>query len=362
MHMKNKKTRNVSMRAKKVIKNFRYYISILVLCILITRFSFAFVNSNITTLLNNGDDSTVITDAIGSQYVHLDLSPSSVLSLQMPFMSYNSSSNDGDSIQVVNASLTADDESSDDTESERELSEKLKTEILNSIEDTDIDKSDFSGNEPKVLIYHTHTNESYLREGEAVDASTAFRSTDHSISVCGVGDALAKDLEKYGISVIHDTTDHEPPYLGTAYERSLQTMQKYKKKYPSIEVFIDIHRDGFTGEQLTKRLNDCVTVDGKKCAKVMLVVGNGQGSSGQGFSIMPKYEDNYKIAAAVTDKLNEVQSGLAKSVLVKTGRYNQHVSNKCMLIEVGHNGNTMDQALNSVPYIAAAIYETLSGE
>lgn len=362
MHMKKKKTYLHTAQAKKIIKSFRYYISILVLCILITKFSFAFVDNNVTTLFNSDNSSTLVTEALGSQYVNLDLSPSSVLALQMPFISYKALAEETNSLQVISAFATADNDEGDDSESARELSEKLTTEILSSIDNTDISTSDIFGSEPKVLIYHTHTEESYLLEGEAVEASTTFRSTNKSIGVCAVGEALASELKStYGISVIHDTTDHEPPYLGTAYERSLKTIQQYKAKYPSLEIFIDIHRDGYSVAQLASRQNDYVVVDGKECAKIMLVVGNGKGSSGQGFSVMPKYEENYKLAAAVTNKLNGIQNGLAKTVLVKTGRYNQHVSTKCMLIEVGHNGNTITQALNSVPYVARAIYESLSG-
>jgi len=320
------------------------------------------------SLLSYSKSASIITETISSKNVLLDynaiLSPTNVLSLQMPFMTYTKSSDDSNSVQVVNATITADDDESDDTVSDRELSEKLKTEIINSIKNSNVDTSDFSGKEPKVLIYHTHTNEAYIEvlNGEAVTTS-ADRSTDHTKSVVAVGDALTEELKsKYGIVVIHDTTDHEPPYLGTAYERSLATIEKYKKLYPSLEVFIDIHRDGFSAEDLLKRKNDYVTIDGKDCAKIMLVVGNGQGSSGQGFSVMPKYQENYVLAKAVTDKLNTIKGGFAKSVLVKTGRYNQHVSTKCMLIEVGHNGNTIEQAKNTAPYVAKVIYQVLSGK
>ena len=368
MHMKKRKVYLRSASAKRKIKNFQYYLTILVLGILITRFSFAYIGNNMDSLLSYSNSASIITETINSQNILLDynriLSPTNVLSFQMPFMVYKTSADDANSVQVINATITADDSESDDSESNRVLSEKLKTEIINSIKKSDVDTADLSGKEPKVLIYQTHTNEAYevIVNGKAV-ATTTFRSTDHAQSVVAVGDALAEKLEnEYGIVVIHDKTDHEPPYLGTAYERSLATMEKYKKLYPSIEVFIDIHRDGFTGEELLKRQNDYVTVDGKQCAKIMLVVGNGQGSSGQGFSVMPKYQENYVLAKAVTDKLNAIKSGFAKSVLVKTGRYNQHVSTKCMLIEVGHNGNTIEQAVNTVPYIAEAIYKVLSAK
>lgn len=364
MHMKKNRAHGFTPRAKKSVQNFKYFMSIFVLCILITRFSLAFLNNNISTLLNYDTSTNIVSQTLSSQYVNLDLSTSKMLSFQLPFVSYIASAKDSDATKIVSTNITAEDEDSDDDEKDRELSEKLKTEILSKIDNTDIQKTDLTGTNPKVLIYHTHTEEAYLTDSEAATAGAfADRSYDTSKSVVAVGEELATELKtKYGISVIHDTTDHEPPYLGTAYERSLATINKYKKLYPSLEVFIDIHRDGFTVEQLAKRQNDYVTIDGKQCAKILLVVGNGQGSTGQGFSVMPNYESNYKLAQSITDKLNATKSGLAKSVLVKTGRYNQHVSTKCILLEVGHNGNTITQALNSVPYAAKAIYESISSK
>ena len=66
------------------------------------------------------------------------------------------------------------------------------------------------------------------------------------MNIVTVGERLAELLrDRYGISVIHDTTDHEPPKLSTAYSRSVETMEKYKEEYPSITIFIDVHRDAY---------------------------------------------------------------------------------------------------------------------
>ena len=99
---------------------------------------------------------------------------------------------------------------------------------------------------PRVLIYHTHDTEAYTQtERYTYVPSGDWRTEDQSRSVVAVGEELARILrEDYGISVIHDATPHEPPLITTAYTRSLETMERYKQQYPTLEMFIDLHRDG----------------------------------------------------------------------------------------------------------------------
>ena len=86
---------------------------------------------------------------------------------------------------------------------------------------------DLRGQDPKILIYHTHTTEAYTATKAFPYVQTgSYRTADPSKSVLAVGEALAERLRvQYGFSVIHDTTDHEPPSLKTAYERSEKTMR-----------------------------------------------------------------------------------------------------------------------------------------
>ena len=171
-----------------------------------------------------------------------------------------------------------------------------------------------------------------------------------------VGEKLAECLRSYGIAVIHDTTDHEPPKLATSYSRSLKTMEKYRDKYPSITMYIDLHRDSF-GKNPTEPA-DFVTINGRQCARLMFVVGTGKGATGTGYGQMPDFDSNYALADRITNTLNGIDPGLTRDIRVKPGRYNQHISNQCLLVEVGHNANTFEQALNSIDYLAAAIAES----
>ncbi|MGI6151482.1 MAG: stage II sporulation protein P [Christensenellales bacterium] len=232
-------------------------------------------------------------------------------------------------------------------------------ELLDSTGESDLS---FSGEGPSVLIYHTHTTESYLHAME-----TDWRTRDEQQNIVAIGKELARILtEEYGISVIHDTTNHEPPRLGTSYERSLKTMEYYKDKYPGIRLFIDVHRDSYelkasaTMEDYIA-VNDVAVINGKKCARIMFVVGTGEGKTGQGFAVKPNYKRNYNIALHITNFLNDIHPKLTRPIRVYTGRYNQHVGDS-VLVEVGHNANTLEEALNSLPYLAAAIASLGGGD
>lgn len=211
-----------------------------------------------------------------------------------------------------------------------------------------------AGEEPRVLIYHTHTKEGYFPStAYDYEPDADYRNQNDEMNIVAVGERLARDLTQlYGIAVIHDTTNHEPPKLNTAYSRSLETMLYYKEKYPSITLFIDVHRDD-GGNPVVP--SDYIVIGGKEVARLMFVVGTGKGATGAGFDEMPDFTSNYALAKKLTEVLIGVDDKLARNIRVKAGRYNQHVSSSCLLVEVGHTANTLEQAFNAVDYIAAAI-------
>ena len=212
-----------------------------------------------------------------------------------------------------------------------------------------------SSDKPTVLIYHTHATEAYFPTKEhTYTPSSKWRTHDNSMNVVAVGERLCALLkEEYGITAIHDTTDHEPPKLSTAYSRSLITMQKYKKEYPSLELFIDLHRDSYGRDP--EKAADYITVNGKESARIMFVVGTGEGATGAGFDEMPDFQSNFALAKAISEYLSSIHPELARNIRVKVGRYNQHVSSHCLLAEIGHNANTLEQAMNAVEFLAEAI-------
>jgi stage II sporulation protein P len=209
---------------------------------------------------------------------------------------------------------------------------------------------DVSAQGPQILIYHTHYEEAYrqIPGAEYVEAGN-FYTRDQTNSVVAVGEALKAALESYGYSVLHDETDHMIEGLNTAYSKSLTTMEKYANQYPTLRVYIDVHRDSGENQK------DYVTINGDDCARVMFVVGKGEGYTGTGFDGKPYFESNYKLALAITNELEKIKEGFTRPIRVKPGRYNQQVSDMCLLIEFGHNANSLQQAVNSAKYMAEAI-------
>ncbi len=259
------------------------------------------------------------------------LSPKKILSYTMPFL---------EEVEVENEERV-----------EKSIFTKLNiTEIKTTTCGTDdIIDVKLEGDGPHFLIYHTHTSEAFRMEFEGqYEKTTDWRTDDQNYNVVGVGAELKRILEEdYGYSVLQDKTDHEPPKLSTSYSRSVITMENYRDKYEGLKVYIDVHRDAANVEE---DQDDVVVIDGKRCARVMFVVG-----TGVNFNVKPAWETNYKIALALTEELNAICENFAKPIRVKDGRYNQHISNACILIEVGHNANTYSEAINSVEYIAKAI-------
>jgi len=164
---------------------------------------------------------------------------------------------------------------------------------------------------------------------------------------------LAELLRMQGFVVYHDRSDYEMPKLSGAYDRSLAGVEKIRAEHPEISVFIDVHRDAYHEGRIVS-----VDVDGKDCAQIMFVVGSGEST---GFRDLPDLASNTNLAQNVMDELRSISPDLVRRMSNKTGRYNQHLSSACMLIEVGHNINTLEEALNSLPHLAESLKVVLAG-
>lgn len=208
-----------------------------------------------------------------------------------------------------------------------------------------------------ILLYHTHTNEAYAPDYEGqYEGEESQRTHDENYNIVSVGNVLAEKLEEYGFNVIHEKKDHEAEVFTMSYSNSLETMESYADK--NIDVYIDMHRDSIDDFDYAK--NDVVTVDGKKCARIMFVVGTGEGTEKYHWDKLPDWESNYALANSITQELNNLVPGIAKDVMVKKGRYNQHVSGSCLLVEMGYSANSLDEVKNSAEYLAVALKNVLS--
>ena len=202
-----------------------------------------------------------------------------------------------------------------------------------------------------ILIYHTHTHEAYAQDpADPYEAVEAWRTADEQHSVVRVGQALAEALTELGYRVTHDVTDNEKDDLSSSYVRALELLESYDAEF---DLVIDLHRDAYS-EGLPVGIE---ASDGTSCAQLMLLVGRGDNYPE---NQRADYAANLAFAQRITGEINAAFPGLCRNVNVKRGRHNQHIGGHAMLVEVGHNQNTLAQALNSVPYLANAIDAVLN--
>lgn len=199
------------------------------------------------------------------------------------------------------------------------------------------------GKDCKVLIYHTHTSESY---SGIENYSDAYRTEDNNCNVVRVGEILKEELNKYGIYVRHDTTIHDSPSYNGAYKSSLNTVNNILKN-ENYDIIIDIHRDALASNS---QYRPTAQINGETVAKLMFVVG----SDAAGLK-HDNWIENLKFALLMQERGNEVFPGLFRDIHLSTSRYNQHTSDKTVILEVGATGNTIDEACASMKYFAMLI-------
>ncbi len=210
--------------------------------------------------------------------------------------------------------------------------------------------------EPQVLIYHTHATECYLPEDNGFyKNSWPSRTTDNNKNVVAVGDAIAKKLNEAGIVTLHDTTQHDKVSYNGSYDRSTKTVEKYLKEYPSISVVLDIHRDAITGEDGTK-IKPTVTINGKKAAQIMICTGSQSG----GVEGYPNWKENLRFAVQVQKSGADLYPGLMRPIYFVSKKYNHHLSTGSILLEMGSEGNTLEEAVYSGELLGDALVKTFS--
>lgn len=214
-------------------------------------------------------------------------------------------------------------------------------------------KFKFNKSGPKILVYHTHTSESYLSSlGDLNKKGIRNWTNDSRYNVVRVGEELTQNLKKkYGISVIHNGTIHDSNY-NKSYVSSLNTINQYVKSYPSIRMTLDLHRDGLGGNK--QKLRAVAKVNNKNAAQVMFVIGSSERLS------HPKWKENLKLALKLQERLNAIAPGLAKPIYISSNRYNEHVTTGSLIIEIGGDGNLLSECLESTKYIASAINDVVN--
>lgn len=211
--------------------------------------------------------------------------------------------------------------------------------------DLSLEKSE----EPQILIFHTHGSEGFSdsRPGESAD------------TVVGAGAFLKTVLEeKYGYNVLHDTTIFDrkngKDNRNYAYNEALDYLEELLKQYPTIEVIIDLHRDAGT-----KRV---ATIDGKQVAKVMLFNGLCRNTQGK-LTYLPNENLKDNLAFSFQMKLvgDEMYPGLMNRIFLKDYRYNMHLAKRYLLVELGTEKNTVEEAMNAMEPLADVLCQVLGG-
>lgn len=212
-----------------------------------------------------------------------------------------------------------------------------------------------NGDEPQVLIVHTHTSESYAPDEEynyVQDDND--RTLDTNFNVVAVGNRVEQLLEDAGVSVIHDKTINDYPSYNGSYTRMLDIIELYLAEYPSISVVLDIHRDAVIYED-GSRFAASTVIDNRSAAQVMLVVGTNEGG-------LPHdgWERNLSFALDIQSAADELYPGLMRPVNLRSSRFNQHVSPGALIVEVGSSGNTLGEAFYGAELFTKALIETLN--
>lgn len=208
---------------------------------------------------------------------------------------------------------------------------------------------DLSGSDPAVLILHTHGTESYTKgEGDDYQESSPYRTLDEGYNVLCLGDLVARRLMEAGISVIHDTTLHDYPSYNDAYSHASASTQDYLERYPSIQLIIDLHRDA--ADTAYGQMVTACSVGSETAAQIMMVVGTDAGGLEH-----PDWEENLSLALKLQILLERENPGICRSLNLTYHRYNQHLGDKALLIEIGAAGNTLEEACLAAEQLARAI-------
>ncbi len=204
---------------------------------------------------------------------------------------------------------------------------------------------------PRILIYHTHTSESYFDDKNHMD-ETWHAILPHLGKIVDVGEALSNRLQELGIEVYHDKSSYDGKKFHLAYVNSREGVSK-KLNETWFDMIIDIHRDGTD----LPRENYLVNINGKPAAKVLYLLTKGKVISDEGHN----WETNYLICSALAKKTDAKYPDLLRRIVIKDfKRYNQDLHPQAILFEIGYQKNTTAEAIYSAQLLAEVIAELFS--
>ena len=203
---------------------------------------------------------------------------------------------------------------------------------------------------PQILIYHTHGSETYRGSKKGKKSDT----------VIGVGDVLVKNLRKKNIAVIHDRNIYDvkngKEERSKAYNYAANAIEDHLKKYPSIKVVIDLHRDGVSEQ--TKLVT---TQKGRRMAQIMFFNGMSRTASNGDIKYLrnPNKQMNLAFSLQLQAQAAKKYPGFTRKIYMKGYRYNLHYRGRSLLVEVGAQNNTLSQAKASMSLLAELLSDVL---
>ncbi len=206
--------------------------------------------------------------------------------------------------------------------------------------------------EPRVLILHSHTTESFAQTGERYEETSPYRTLDPGHNMIALGRIVADILEEAGIGVIHDTDFHDYPSYNGAYSHAAASTRAYLEQYPTIELILDLHRDAAdtpTGQMATQ-----CSIGGERAAQLMFVLGTDKRLN------HPDWEQNASLALKLQILLEKENPGICRDLTLSKNRYNQHLGPYALLVEIGAAGNTLEQAKLAARELGEAIVQLVN--
>lgn len=208
---------------------------------------------------------------------------------------------------------------------------------------------DLRGEEPTVLILHTHGTESYTKQGEDYVESSSWRTLDEDYNMLAIGRRVGQILAESGITAIQDREIHDYPSYNGSYVHARKSIEAYLKEYPTIKMVLDLHRDASAGER--GQLRTLAAVNGQTSAQLMIVLGANHDG----------YEDNLSLALKLHAQLESANPGIMRPLQLRAQRFNQDLSAGALLVEVGAAGNTHREAMLAAEELAAAVIALARG-
>ena len=201
---------------------------------------------------------------------------------------------------------------------------------------------------PQILIYHTHSQEEFADSVEG----------DTGTTIVGMGNVLADALEAKGYQVIHDTGVYDLVDgvldRSAAYDYARTAVEELLAQYPTIQVVIDLHRDGVEGQKFVTE------IDGKPCSKVMFFNGISRNQQGEiSYLPNPYIKQNLAFSFQMEFAARQQYPGFTRNIYLKAERFNLHLRPRSVLIEAGTQLNTVEEERNAMEILANLLDEVL---